>query len=150
MAKLDVVLVPFKGGGPAQIDVLAGHSQILLVTHASVSGHIKNNRLRLLAVTSTQRLDNMPNVPTVAESGVPGYTSYNWWGIVGPAKMPKPIVDKLIKEIAAVQDQKELQETLEKEGARVVKRSGEEFGKYLSDEIAKWARVVKAGNIKLD
>ncbi len=150
MAGIEALLVPYKGGGPALIDVLAGHSHLLIVTLVNVATHVKAGKLRALATTGSKRLDNYPDLPTVSESGVPGYVSENWWGIVGPAGIPGPIVDKLATEIAAVQDIRELRETLEKEGAWPVKRSGAAFGTLISGEIAKWAKVVKQGNIKLN
>lgn len=150
MASLDALLVPFKGGGPALIDVLSGNSHILLVQHATVASHIKSGKLRLLAVSSEKRIDTHPELPTVSESGVPGYTSENWWGIVGPAGLPKAIVDKLIAEMHIAQDTPEFKDVLEREGARAVKTSAAEFGRFLSAEIAKWAKVVKDGNITVD
>lgn len=149
MAGIDVVLVPFKGGGPALIDVVAGHSQLLIVSMIHVSSHIKAGKLKAFGVTSDKRNEHYPDLPTVAEAGLPGYESENWWGVVGPAGMPRPIVDKLAAEIAIVQDQRELRETLEKEGAWPIKRASAEFGKHLSAEIAKWAKVIKDGNIKM-
>ncbi len=149
MAGIDVTLVPFKGGGPAMVDVVGGHSQILLVSYVHAVSHLKSGKLRLLGISSANRLENLPDIPTISESGVPGYVSDNWWGVVGPAGIAKPIVDKLISEILAVQDLRDFQETLEREGARSVKLTGAAFGKKISDEIAKWAKVVKDGNIKM-
>lgn len=149
MAGADVTLVPFKGGGPAMVDVVGGHTQILLVSYVHVSSQIKSGKLRLLGISSSERLSSLPDIPTIVEGGVPGYASDNWWGVVGPAGIAKPIVDKLISEIVAVQDTREFQETLDREGARVVKLTGAAFGKHISDEIAKWAKVVKEGKINL-
>ena len=140
----------FRGGGPALVDVVGGHSQILLVSYVHVSSHIKSGKLRLLGISSSARLDSLAEIPTIAESGVPGYVSDNWWGVVGPAGIAQPIVDKLISEIVTVQETREFQEALDKEGARVVKLTGAAFGKHISDEIAKWAKVVKEGKIKLE
>ena len=148
-ANIDVLVVPYKGGGPAIIDVLAGRTEMIVAGMVNVGGHVSAGKLRVLAVTGTQREPTLPDVPTVAESGVPGYEAMNWWGIIGPPNMPKPVVDKLIAEITAVQDDKGLVEILEKESARVVKRTGADFGKLISDEVAKWAKVVKDGNIKV-
>ena len=150
MAKLDMVLVPFKGGGPATIDVVGGHTQLAIFSVVQVTGHIKSGRLRALGIGSTRRIDSHPDLPTIAEAGVPGYDADNWWGVVGPAGMPQAVVGKLIAEITAVQDTRELQETLDREGARVVKRTGGDFGQMISDEITKWAKVVKDGKIQLE
>ena len=150
LTKIDVVLVPFKGGGPAMIDVIAGHSQVVMGSLVQATGHIKGGKMRALGIGSAKRLAAFPELPTVAEAGVPGYDADNWWGIIGPAGMPKPIADKLIAEIAAVQDSTDLQATFAKEGAEIVKRGGAEFAKFIGAELVKWEKVVKAGNIKAD
>ena len=150
MARMDVVLVPFKGGGPATIDVLAGHSQLLIVSLVHISSHIRTGKVRAMGVSSAQRVESFPELPTIAEAGVPGYESDNWWGVVGPAGMATATVDRLIGEIVTVQGSRELIETLEKEGARPVKLTGADFAKRIGDDIAKWARVVKDGGIKLE
>ena len=150
MTKLDIVLVPFKGGGPAMIDVMGGHSQVVMGSLVQATGHIKGGKLRALGVGSAKRLGGFPDWPTVSEAGVPGFDADNWWGIMGPAGMPQPIVDKLIAELSAVQDSPDLQATFAKEGAEVVKRTGAEFGTFIGSELVKWEKVVKAGNIKAE
>ena len=147
---LDMVLVPFKGGGPAMIDVMGGHSHVVMGSLVQATGHIKGGKLRALGVGSAKRLGGFPEWPTVAEAGVPGFDADNWWGIMGPAGMPKPIVDKLIAEMSAVQDSPELRETFAREGAEIVKRTGADFGKFIGSELVKWEKVVKAGNIKAE
>ena len=149
MARIDVVQVPFKGGGPAIIDVVGGHTQLSIITLANATGHLKSGKLRALAIGSAKRLASYPDLPTIAEAGVPGYEADNWWGVVGPAGIPKPIVEKLAAEIAVVQAMSEVEETLAKEGAEPVERGAAEFAGYLSREMAKWSKVVKDGNIKL-
>ena len=150
LTKLDIVLVPFKGGSPAMIDVIGGHSQVVMGSLVQATGHIKGGKLKALGIGSAKRLSGFPDWPTVAESGVPGYDADNWWGIMGPAGMPKPIVDKLIAGMTAVQDQPDLQATFAREGAEIVKRTGGDFGKFVSTELVKWEKVVKAGNIKAE
>ena len=150
MAGIDAVLVPFKGGGPATIDVLAGHTQFMMATIVQVSGHIKSGRLISLGIGSSQRHESFPDLPTLAEAGLPGYEADNWWGIVGPAAMAQSIVDRLISEILAVQESREMREALEKEGARPVKLTGAAFGRKISDDIAKWTRVVREAGIKIE
>ena len=149
-AGIDIVQVPYKGGGPATIDVVAGHSQMAIFTVVQVSGHIRSGKLRALAVGSLQRHPSLPHLPTIAESGLPGYEADNWWGMVGPAGIPKPVIDKLAREIAAIQDAEEFKQTQAKEGADPTKRGPEEFGRFLAREMDKWSKVVKDGNIKLD
>ena len=97
MTKLDIVLVPFKGGGPAMIDVIAGHSQVTMGSLVQTTGHIKSGKLKALGVGGLKRVAILPDLPTIAEAGVPGYEANNWWGIVGPAGLPKAIVDKLAR-----------------------------------------------------
>lgn len=149
LAGIDVVQVPFKGGGPATIDVVAGHTHMAIFTVVQVSGHMKAGKLRALAVGSLKRTAAFPDLPTIDESGVKGYEADNWWGVVGPAGIPQPIVAKLASEIAAVQDLPDFKATLAREGAEPVKRGGAEFGKFLDREMAKWSKVIKDGNIKL-
>jgi tripartite-type tricarboxylate transporter receptor subunit TctC len=149
MAGIDVVQVPYKGGGPATVDVVGGHAQMAIFTLVQVSGHMKAGKLRALGVGSSKRSAAFPELPTIAEAGVAGYEADNWWGIVGPAGIAKPIVDKLSQEIAAVQDLAEFKEALAKEGAEPVKRGAGEFGSFLEREMAKWAKVIKDGNINL-
>jgi tripartite-type tricarboxylate transporter receptor subunit TctC len=148
LAGIDIVQVPYKGGGPATIDVVAGHAQMAIFTVVQVSGHMRSGKLRALAVGSLQRHPSLPDLPTIAEGGLPGYEADNWWGMVGPAGIPKPIVDKLGAEIAAIQDLDEFKQTLEKEGAYPTKRGPTDFSLFLSRQMTKWAKVIKDGNIK--
>ena len=150
LTKLDIVLVPFKGGNPAMIDVMGGHSHIVMGSLVQATGHISGGKLRALGIGSAKRLPAFADWPTVAEAGVPGYDADNWWGIMGPVGIPKPIVDKLIAEIGAVQDQPDIKTTFTREGAEIVKRSGPEFAKFIGTELVKWEQVVKAGNIKAE
>jgi tripartite-type tricarboxylate transporter receptor subunit TctC len=150
LAGIDIVQVPFKGGGPATIDVVAGHTHMAIFTVVQVSGHMKAGKLRALAVGSLKRSAAFPELPTIDESGVKGYEADNWWGVVGPSGIAQPIVDKLAAEIGAVQDSAEFKSTLAREGAEPVKRGPAEFGKFLEREMAKWGKVVKDGNIKLN
>jgi tripartite-type tricarboxylate transporter receptor subunit TctC len=148
--QLDIVLVPFKGGAPAMIDVIGGHSHVVMGSLVQATGHISGGKLRALGIGSAQRLKAFPDLPTVAEAGVPGYDADNWWGILGPAGLPKAITGKLTSEMAMVQDSPDLQATFAREGAAVVKRTGTDFGNFISTELVKWQKVVKDGNIKAD
>ena len=149
MTNVDIVMVAYKGGGAAQIDVLAGHAQLTISSPVQMSSYVKSGRFRALGITSARRLDAYPDVPAIAET-VPGYEADNWWGIVGPAGIPKEVVNRLTMELVAVQAADDLQKVLESEGARAVKRTGAEFGTYISSEIAKWAAVAKHAKIKPD
>jgi tripartite-type tricarboxylate transporter receptor subunit TctC len=140
--------VPFKGGGPAMIDVLGGHSQLLMNSYLASLSHVRAGKLRALGVSDTRRSHLLPGVPTIDESGVPGYQAANWWGIAVPAGTPKPIVERLNKEINAALNSDEVKKIFDEQGAVPVPMSIAEFTKFYDDEVAKWGKVVKAANIK--
>src|SRR5262245_50422158 len=150
MAGVDIVHVPFKGGGPAMIDVVGGHSQIILSSLVQTMPHIRSGKLKPLGTGGKTRSSILPDVPTIAEAGVPGYEMANWWGIVAPAGTPQPIVDKLTKEIGAVLASPETQKVFATEGAEVIHKTGAEFGAFIEVELTKWQRVVKEAKIKAD
>jgi tripartite-type tricarboxylate transporter receptor subunit TctC len=147
LAGVDIVHVPFRGGGPAMIDVMGGHTKIVFSSLIQTTPHVKSGQLRALATGGAKRNPVMPDVPTIAEAGVPGYEANNWWGMLAPAGTPPAIVEKLNKAVSAALDAPELQQQFAKEGASVVKMSPDEFGKYIVAETAKWGRVVKEGHI---
>lgn len=150
LAKVNIVHIPYKGQGPATADLLAGHVQMLFSSIPSVLPMIQNGRLNALAIGSATRLSSLPNVPTIAESGVPGYEAYSWIGIVAPAHTPKEIVTKLNREIVEILKDKETGEELVRQGAIPVGDTPEHFAKYIKDEIAKWGAIVKSANIKAE
>ena len=150
MAKADILHVPFKGGGPAMIDVVGGHTKVMFSSLVQTTPHIKSGKLRALGTGGSKRTTVLPDVPPVAEAGVPGYEAVNWWGIVAPAGTPAAIVAKLHKELTAVQDSPELQKQFATEGADIVKMSSAEFGEFMVREMNKWERVVKEGGIKAE
>ena len=147
LAGVDIVHVPFRGGGPAMIDVMGGHTKIVFSSLIQTTPHVKSGQLRALATGGAKRNPVLPDVPTIAEAGVPGYEANNWWGMLAPAGTPPAIVEKLNKAISAALDAPELQQQFAKEGASVVKMAPDEFGKYIEAETAKWGRVVKEGHI---
>jgi tripartite-type tricarboxylate transporter receptor subunit TctC len=147
-AGIDVVMVPFKGGGPAMLDVIGGHTQILLNSLVASVPHVRSGKLKALGITDTKRSDLLPDVPTIAESGVPGYQAANWWGIAAPAGTPQPVIDKLSREINATLSSEEVKKQFAADGAVIVQRSPAEFAKFFEDELAKWGKVVKEANIK--
>ena len=150
MAGVDIVHVPFKGGGPAMIDVIGGHSQMLVSSLIQTVPHVRSGKLKALATGGAKRSPILPDIPTIAEAGVPGYEMNNWWGIVAPAGTPQPIVDKLVKEIDAVLASAETQKLFAADGAEVVRKSPAEFAAFFAAELAKWERVVKDAKIKAE
>ena len=147
-AGVDMLHVPFKGGGPSMIDVIGGHTKVVFSSLVQTTPHIKSGKLKALAVGSKERSKVLPDVPSVAEAGVPTYEAVNWWGIVAPAGTPKPIIDKLHAALTAAQDSSEVEKQFATEGAVVIKKSPTEFGAFMASEMKKWEQVVKKGGIK--
>jgi tripartite-type tricarboxylate transporter receptor subunit TctC len=149
-AGVNILHVPFKGGGPAMIDVIGGHTKVMFSSLVQTTPHIRSGKLRPLGVGGLKRSPVLPDVPTIAEAGVPSYEAVNWWGIVAPAGTPAAIIEKLHKDLAAVQNTPATQEQFAKEGATVVQMTSADFGKFMQTEMAKWERVVKEGKIKAE
>ncbi len=149
-AGVDMLHVPFKGGGPAMIDVIGGHTKLVFSSLVQTTPHIKSGKLKAIGVGGLKRNPVLPDVPTVAESGVPTYEAVNWWGIVAPAGTPQPIVDKLHAAITAVQTSPEVQKQFSSEGAEIVQMTSAAFGAFMQSEMKKWERVVKEGKIKAE
>jgi tripartite-type tricarboxylate transporter receptor subunit TctC len=147
MSKADIVHVPYKGGGPAMQDVIAGHVKIMFSSLVQTTPFIKSGQLRALGTGGAKRNPVLPDVPTIAEAGVPGYMADNWWGVVGPANLPAPIAEKLYQAVQAALKAPELKAAFDREGAAVVEMSSAEFSEYIKTEIVKWGRVVKEGHI---
>lgn len=150
MTGIRMTHVPYKGSGPAIQDVMAGQVPMMFDTTVVAAQHIQSGKLRALAVTSANRVKSLPDVPTMAEAGVPGYELQSWQAIFAPANTPKPIVDRLYKELAAIIKSPEMQDRLEKLGMEPSAMSPEQLAEFQRNEIAKWAKVVKAANIKVD
>jgi tripartite-type tricarboxylate transporter receptor subunit TctC len=149
-AGVDIVHVPYKGGGPAMTDVLGGHTRIMFSSLVQTSGFVLNGQLRALGTGGSHRSSVLPDVPTIAEAGLPGYDATNWWGIVAPAGTPPAIVAKLHNEISAVQNSEQTKKQFATEGAEIVQMSSPEFGTFMASEIKKWERVVKESGIKAE
>jgi tripartite-type tricarboxylate transporter receptor subunit TctC len=147
-AGVNIVHVPYKGGGPAMQDVLAGHVKIMFSSLIQTTPFIKSGQLRPLGVGGEKRSPVLPDVPTIAEAGVPGYAANNWWGIVAPAGTPKPIVEKLYRQIQLALRSPEMQQAFAREGASPITMTPAEFEDFVKAEIVKWERVVKEGGIK--
>lgn len=148
VTKTDMLHVPFRGAGPAMIDVIAGNTKAVMATTSSLSTHIRSGKLRGLAVSASQRLAALPDLPTFIESGLPEYEGGNWIGFAVPAGTPKPIIERLHKEISAIQDNPEVQQQFLNRGAQVLKMSPAEFADYMRKDMEKWGRVVKEAGIK--
>ena len=148
MAGVKLVHVPYKGGGPAIIDLVAGNIQLIFATGASAVPQIKANRIKGIAVTTIKRSQLVPDLPTISEAGLKGFDANNWYGIMVPAKTPRPIIDRLNKETARVLNMPEIKTILFNQGLDVAPGSPEQFGAYIKSERAKWAKVIKASGAK--
>lgn len=150
MAGIDIVNVPFKGGGPAALAVVSGQTQMLTGTLIQNLPHARAGRLKLLGVGGANRVAVVPDVPTIAEAGVPGYEAYNWWGIVAPAGTPAAVTRRLHGEISQILVSQDVQKWFATEGAEAFSQTPEEFRKWILTEMAKWGRVVKEANIRAE
>ncbi len=142
------VHVPYKGAGPALIDMLGGQFSLYFGNMPSVIGYARQGRLRGLAVTGAKRALAAPDIPTVAESGVPGYEVTTWYGVAAPAKTPRPIIDRLHSEILRALKSPDLQARFKDLGADPIGNTPEQATAYVQNEINKWAKVIKAAGIK--
>ncbi len=147
---LDMVHVPYKSGGPAITDTMAGQVDFMFATVAASYPLVSSGKLRALAATSPQRSPRLPDVPTVAETVVPGYEAYEWNGMLLPAKTPKDIADKLQKALAEVLKDEEVLQRMKDLGAQPIGSTPTAFADFLKKEDAKWGEVVRKGDIKLD
>jgi tripartite-type tricarboxylate transporter receptor subunit TctC len=150
MAKISMVHVPHKGMAPALVDLMAGQVQVLLVSAASVEAQIKSNRLRAIGMSTAKRSSFAPDLPTIAESGLPGYDVSLWWGFFAPVKTPRPIVERMNSEIDKILVTDEIKKRFADFGAEPTPATPEAFTSMFKAEIAKWAKVVKESNIKAE
>jgi tripartite-type tricarboxylate transporter receptor subunit TctC len=149
-AKIDIVHVPYKGGGPAVADLLGGQISSVFATPASGGTHAKAGKLRALATTGAKRSPYLPDVPTIAESGYPGYEATNWYAYMAPAKTPKEIVQLLNRELVKVLSAPEVREQLSGHGLEPMPGTSEELARYIEREYETWGRVVKQANIRVN
>jgi tripartite-type tricarboxylate transporter receptor subunit TctC len=149
-AKVKLATVPYKGGAPALTAVIAGEIPMSINPMAEVVGQLKGGTVRAIAVTTEKRSPALPDVPTVAESGVPGYDTSVWWGFLGPARMPADLTDKIHKDIVAALRDPAVDDYLKRTGSVAVGSSPKEFEAYMHAEAEKWGPVVKAANITLE
>jgi tripartite-type tricarboxylate transporter receptor subunit TctC len=150
IAGLDMVAVAYKGGAPAAADLASGQVQFMINSPPSVLAFVKAGKVRALAVTGAQRSPGLPDVPTIRESGFPDYETYEWYGLVAPAKVPKEIVARLAQEVARILKDPELRERMLVQGAELVGNSPEEFGQFVRTEMDKWGGLAKRLNLRAD
>ena len=149
MAKVNIVHVPYKGAGPAVSDLVGGHVDLMIVSIPSVLGQIKGGRLKALGVTSLRRSPMLPEVPTLDQAGVPGYESYQWWGLLAPAGTPPDIIVKLNSALVKALNSPDVRKRYVDEGAEVVANSPAEFGDFFQKELTKWDGLVVPGKAPL-
>jgi tripartite-type tricarboxylate transporter receptor subunit TctC len=148
MAKVNMVHVPYKGVAPALTDLMGGHTQLVMTSLPSAMSQVHAGRLKALAVGSEQRSSFMPELPTIAESGVPGYMAEFWWGIAAPAKTPPDIVNRLAAELSKALQSADVKQRFAAEGAEPAVMSRDQFTKFVSNEITRWRKVAQESNIK--
>ena len=150
MAQVDIVHVPYKGGGPMLIDLMGGQIPVGFDNLPSSINHIRAGKIRALAVTTAKRWPGAPEIPTMAEAGVPGYEATAWFGLLAPANTPKPIVELLQRHVAAILRQPEVEKMLLEQGAEAVGNTPDEFARLIAAELQKWTKVVAATGVKLE
>lgn len=148
MAGVDIVSIAYKGGGPAVVDLIAGQVQVYFSTIPAALQQVKAGRLRALAVTSTTRVTEIPDIPTMAESGLPGFQVIGWFGLFAPAGTPAPIVQKLNAELVRVLRTPETRERLAGHGLIPGGGSPQDLGRFLSEEIVRWRKLVQDAGIR--
>jgi tripartite-type tricarboxylate transporter receptor subunit TctC len=150
MAGVRMVHVPYRGSGPAMIGLLAGDAPVMFLPAINAGPHIAAGKLRALAVTSRERLAAFPDLPTVAESGLPGYESSQWYGLLAPAGTPREILDFLNAQTAKVMRAPAMQARMTHDGLVGIGSTREEFAAHLKTELEKWARVIRASGASVD
>ena len=149
-AKLDMVHIPYKGSAPAITDLLGGHVPLMFDSTIAILPHIKGGKVRAIAVTGAKRSPQLPDVPTFAEAGMPGFESYAWYGFFAPAKTPKDIIDKLDAAAIKVMKTPEYQRVLEETGSEFVGDTPGNFAAFVKAETAKWGKVAKETGATVD
>lgn len=150
MTGVDIVHVPYKGNGPAYTDLIGGHVSVMFPTIPTAIPHVRAGKLRALAVTTRQRTAIAPELPTLSESGVPGYEVSSWYGLLAPAGTPAAVISTLQREVVKVLRSPDISEKLMAQGLDIVGNTPEEFAGVIKSEIAKWAGIVKASGARVD
>jgi tripartite-type tricarboxylate transporter receptor subunit TctC len=150
LAKVDMIHVPYKGSAPAVTDLVGGQIDIMFDNMPSAIQHVRNGRLRAIAVTTAKRSPELPDVPTIAEAGVPGYEATSWFGMFAPAATPAPVVAKLNAALVKVLADADVKKKLAEQGAEPYSEKPEQFAEFIRKESAKWSQVVKAAGATVD
>jgi tripartite-type tricarboxylate transporter receptor subunit TctC len=149
-AGINITHIPYKGGAPAIIDLVGGRIQFMISGPPGVLPHIKSGRLKPIATTAAKRSPGLPDVPTFGESGLPGFDTYEWYGVFAPGKMPKAVLTKLSSEIARIIRLPEMSEKLATQGAIPVGNSADEFARFVKSEMDQWGKVAQKIGLKPD
>ncbi|MGZ8269218.1 MAG: Bug family tripartite tricarboxylate transporter substrate binding protein, partial [Burkholderiales bacterium] len=145
---INITHIPYKGGAPAIIDLVGGRIQFLISGPPGVLPHIKAGRLKPIATTAAKRSPGLPDTPTFQESGMPGFDTYEWYGVFAPGNLPKPVLAKLSREIARVIKLPEISDTLTLQGALPVGNSAEEFARFVKSEMDVWGKLAQKIGLK--
>ena len=150
MAKIEMEHVPYKGGGPALVGLLSGEVPLMLATVPSVMGQVKAGKLRAVATSSAKRLSMLPEIPTVAESGLPGYEMSPWMGVWGPAKLPRPVVDRVAQALSKALSGPDVRDALFQQGLEPLIMTPDEFARLIPIEMERYARLVKLSGARVE
>ncbi|MBS0508010.1 MAG: tripartite tricarboxylate transporter substrate binding protein [Proteobacteria bacterium] len=150
MTGTDLLHVPYKGSAPAMTDLLGGQINIMFDNMPSAIQHVRSGKLRPIAVTTAKRSPELPDVPTIAEAGVPGYEAMSWFGLFAPAGTPKPVLDRLHAALVKVLNQADVKKKIAEQGGDVVAETPEQFAAFIKAETAKWGKVVKDSGATVD
>jgi tripartite-type tricarboxylate transporter receptor subunit TctC len=148
VAGIDIVHVPYKGGGPAMQGMLGGQVSAIFATPVTAVPHVRAGKIRAVATTGAARAASMPDVPTIAESGYPGYEATNWYAFLAPAGTPKPVLERLHRELVQALNAPDVRENLDKQGMEAKPGTPEELAKYMERELATWGKVVREAKIQ--
>ncbi|MCX8116199.1 MAG: tripartite tricarboxylate transporter substrate-binding protein, partial [Burkholderiaceae bacterium] len=149
-AGIQIQHIPYKGAAQALTDVISGSVELYMSSVPTLIGQIRNGKLRALAVTSTKRVDDLPNVPTISESGFKGFDAVTWFGLLAPAGTPKEVIAKLNAEFNKALQAPDLRQKLGNEGAEPIGGTPEKFAALIKEEISRWGQVVKESGARID
>ena len=150
MTGTDLLHIPYKGSAPAMTDLLGGQTSVMFDNMPSAIQHVRSGKLRPIAVTTAKRSPELPDVPTIAEAGVPGYEATSWFGMFAPAGTPKPVLDKLHAALIKVLNQADVKKKIAEQGGDVVAETPAQFAAFIQAESVKWGKVVKESGATAD